>query len=88
MFEHQEFFGETDGVGFTNFNPFKFTPGGLKPGDTTTAEDLGLTDTGPMALVTGVGTTTLDPSLTLIALDDTLENKVTTLYFDIIMGLE
>ena len=85
---HQEFFGETDGVGFTNFNPFKFTPGGLKPGDTTTAEDLGLTDTGPMALVTGVGTTTLDPSLTLIALDDTLENQVTTLYFDIIMGLE
>ena len=85
---HQEFFGETDGVGFTNFNPFKFTPGGLKPGDTTTAEDLGLTDTGPMALVTGVGTTTLDPSLTLIASDDTLENQVTTLYFDIIMGLE
>ena len=85
---HQEFFGETDGVGFTNFNPFEFTPGGLKPGDTTTAEDLGLTDTGPMALVTGVGTTTLDPSLTLIASDDTLENQVTTLYFDIIMGLE
>ena len=31
-----------------------------------------------------VGTTTLDPSVTLIATDDTLENEVATFYFDVV----
>ena len=40
-----------------------------------------------MAL-TNVGTTTLDPAVTLIAADDQLTNEVMTLYFDVIVDTD
>ena len=87
---HQEF--DIDGDGFTDLNPFAFWAGGTV-GNTTpstlTYDDFSFffTDADLLAL-TDPGTTTLDPKLTLIASDDTLENTVTTLYFDIIADLE
>mgnify|MGYP001157495899 CR=1 FL=1 len=45
-------------------------------------------DDASLYALSDVGTTILDPKLTLIASDDTLENTVTTLYFDIIADLE
>ena len=87
---HQEF--DVDGDGFTDLNPFAFWAGGTV-GNTTpstlTYDDFSFffTDADLLAL-TDPGTTTLDPKLTLIASDDTLENTVTTLYFDIIADLE
>lgn len=87
---HQEF--DVDGDGFTDLNPFAFWAGGTV-GDTTpsplTYDDFSFffTDASLLAL-TDVGTAILDPKLTLIASDDTLENTVTTLYFDIIIDLE
>jgi iron complex outermembrane receptor protein len=87
---HQEF--DVDGDGFTDLNPFAFWAGGTV-GNTTpstlTYDDFSFffTDADLLAL-TNPGTATLDPNLTLIASDDRLENTVTTLYFDIIAGLE
>ena len=87
---HQEF--DVDGDGFTDLNPFAFWAGGTV-GNTTpstlTYDDFSFffTDADLLAL-TNPGTATLDPDLTLIASDDRLENTVTTLYFDIIAGLE
>ena len=87
---HQEF--DVDGDGFTDLNPFAFWAGGTV-GDTTpsplTYDDFSFffTDASLLAL-TDVGTAILDPKLTLIASDDTLENTVTTLYFDIIIDLD
>ena len=45
-------------------------------------------DDASLYALSDVRTTILDPKLTLIASDDTLENTVTTLYFDIIADLE
>lgn len=87
---HQEF--DVDGDGFTDLNPFAFWAGGTV-GNTTpstlTYDDFSFffTDADLLAL-TNPGTATLDPDRTLIASDDRLENTVTTLYFDIIAGLE
>ena len=87
---HQEF--DVDGDGFTDLNPFAFWAGGTV-GNTTpstlTYDDFSFffTDADLLAL-TNPGSATLDPDLTLIASDDRLENTVTTLYFDIIAGLE
>ena len=87
---HQEF--DVDDDGFTDLNPFAFWAGGTV-GNTTpstlTYDDFSFffTDADLLAL-TNPGSATLDPDLTLIASDDRLENTVTTLYFDIIAGLE
>ena len=87
---HQEF--DVDGDGFTDLNPYAFWAGGTV-GDTTPSplayDDFSFffTDASLLAL-TDVGTAILDPKLTLIASDDTLENTVTTLYFDIIIDLD
>ncbi len=92
---HQEF--DLDGDGFTDLNPYAWWVSPLGPGYSGTFEEFSqpfgpdagdFFNTAAMALTTGVGTTKLDPSLTLIASDDTLENQVTTLYFDIIASLE
>ena len=91
---HQEF--DVDGDGFTDLNPFAWWVSPLGPNYTGTFEEFSQpfgTDAGDffntsvMALE-AVGTAKLDPSRTLIASDDTLENQVTTLYFDIIAELE
>ena len=87
---HQEF--DVDGDGFTDLNPYAFWADGTV-GNTTpsplTYDDFSFffTDADLLAL-TNPGTAILDPKSTLIASDDTLENTVTTLYFDIIVGLE
>ena len=91
---HQEF--DVDGDGFTDLNPFAWWVSPLGPNYTGTFEEFSqpfgadagdFFNTSVMALE-AVGTAKLDPSRTLIASDDTLENQVTTLYFDIIAELE
>mgnify|MGYP007000314756 len=67
--------------------------GGSSIGNTTpsplTYDDFSFfLDDASLYALSDVGTTILDPKLTLIASDDTLENTVTTLYFDIIASLE
>lgn len=69
---HQEY----DAVGHL-INPFFFTP--FAPLDQITAADFA-----PEQGLVNVGTTKLDGSQVLVAADDTLENEVTTLYFDVI----
>ena len=84
---HQEF--DINGDGFVDdLNPFawwNFGTGGLTANSSQTINDQFLSPEqfDAMALE-NVGTTTLDPSVTLIAADDTLENEVTTLYFDLV----
>ena len=91
---HQEF--DVDGDGFTDLNPFAWWVSPLGPNYAGTFEEFSqpfgadagdFFNTSVMALE-AVGTAKLDPSRTLIASDDTLENQVTTLYFDIIAELE
>ena len=91
---HQEF--DVDGDGFTDLNPFAWWVSPLGPNYAGTFEEFSqpfgaeagdFFNTSVMALE-AVGTAKLDPSRTLIASDDTLENEVTTLYFDIIAELE
>lgn len=91
---HQEF--DVDGDGFTDLNPFAWWVSPLGPNYAGTfaefsqpfGADAGdVFNTSIMALE-AVGTAKLDPSRTLIASDDALENEVTTLYFDIIAELE
>ncbi len=62
----------------------------LTSGDTSINETNLITDTDPVeyadftdTTLQNIGSTILDPSITLIGADDTLENEVTTLYFDI-----
>ncbi|MYD45895.1 MAG: TonB-dependent receptor [Gammaproteobacteria bacterium] len=89
---HQEF--DIDGDGFTDLNPFA---AGLVPGNSA-AFDPGTLDgdvcsigttlifgcqAGLLGLV-NVGTAVIDGSYSLTAPDDTLENDVITLYFDVI----
>jgi len=91
---HQEF--DVDGDDFANVNPFRWWADGT-PNYQGTFEELidtgfgfnGVTDP-DLALLAlqNVGTTKLDPSVTLIAPDDTLENQVSTLYFDVIIETE
>jgi iron complex outermembrane receptor protein len=87
---HQEF--DVDGDGFTDLNPYAFWADGTV-GNTTssplTYDDFSFffTDASLLAL-NDAGTAILDPKLTLIASDDTLENTVTTLYFDIVADLD
>ena len=92
---HQEF--DVTGDGFTDLNPYAWWVSPLGPGYEGTYEEFSqpfgaeagdFFDTALMALTTGIGTTKLDPSLTLIAEEDRLENEVVTLYFDVIIGLE
>lgn len=87
---HQEF--DTNGDGFTDYNPFRFDfinfpPGGaLTPGSPETIEFLEILvgDLSGLALVNpGLGK--IDGSDVLVAPEDKLENEVTTLYFDIII---
>ena len=89
---HQDFDINDDGF-IDDLNPYGWwwffsgnTEGvsGLPANNTFTLDDLsGFFNTDIMALE-NVGSTTLDPSVTLIAADDTLENEVSTLYFDVI----
>ncbi len=87
---HQEF--DTDGDGFTNVNPFRFdfisgAPGGaLLPGSPETPEELAVLigDFSHLNLI-NPGTAKLDGNQVLVAPEDTLENEVTTLYFDMIV---
>ena len=84
---HQEFDINNDGF-VDDLNPFawwNFGTGGLTANSSQTINDQFLSpeQLDAMALE-NVGTTTLDPSVTLIAADDTLENEVTTLYFDLV----
>ncbi|MBO6701615.1 MAG: TonB-dependent receptor plug domain-containing protein [Pseudomonadales bacterium] len=90
---HQEF--DTDGDGFTNLNPFRFdflsgAPGGaLTPGSPETLEELEILvgDLSALQLL-NPGTAQIDGNQVLVAPEDTLENEVTTLYFDIIYTSE
>ena len=86
---HQEF--DVTGDGFTDLNPYAFWTfgtGGLTANSPLTYDDIsGFFDTDLMAL-TNVGTTTLDPAVTLIAADDQLTNEVMTLYFDVIVDTD
>ncbi len=84
---HQEF--DVNGDGFTDLNPFRFDFLGpdfaLAPGSN---EDLATLEilVGDLSLLqlNNVGVAKLDGSDVLVAPDDTLENEVTTLYFDVI----
>ena len=85
---HQEF--DVTGDGFTDLNPYAFWTfgtGGLTANSPLTYDDISGFDTDLMAL-TNVGTTTLDPAVTLIAADDQLTNEVMTLYFDVIVDTD
>lgn len=75
---HQEYaatldFDDTDGDGAFGIAPFVFRP-----------EFVTVADLDSLAALENVGTAILDGSQTLVAADDTLENQVATLYFDII----
>ncbi len=92
---HQEY--DTDGDGFTNLNPFRFDfltgqvahGGSLIPGST---EDINFLEilTGDLSLLAldnpGIGK--LEGNNVLVAPEDFLENVVTTLYFDVLIGLD
>ena len=89
---HQEY--DTDGSGFTNFNPFRFDflsgadGGALSANSIETLSDLEVFvgDTSALALL-NPGLTKLDGSQVLVAPEDLLENEVTTLYFDVLIAL-
>ena len=92
---HQEF--DVNGDGFTNLNPFAWWVSPLGANYDGTYEEfvdtglgfLGIEESDQALLaLQNVGTATLDPSVTLIAPDDTLENQVSTLYFDVIIDTE
>ena len=85
---HQEF--DTNGDGFTDLNPFRFDFLGsnfaLEPNAQDDADYLGILigDFSALNLVNpGIGT--IDGNDVLVAPEDTLENTVTTLYFDVIV---
>tara|TARA_R110002020_G_scaffold19726_13_gene67836 strand:+ start:1007 stop:3457 length:2451 start_codon:yes stop_codon:yes gene_type:complete len=90
---HQEY--DTDGSGFTNFNPFRFdflsgaAGGALTPGSVETLADLEVFvgDTSALALI-NPGLTKLKGNQVLVDPEDLLENTVTTLYFDVIVALD
>ena len=83
---HQEY--DTDGDAFTNLNPFHNPT--LVPGSPTSFSELASQPfifsedaLAPLALENN-GLAKLDGSQVLVSEEDTLENEVTTLYFDII----
>jgi iron complex outermembrane receptor protein len=85
---HQEY--DVDGDGFaSDVNPFRWDFIGpesfLTPGTDETIDELEIL-TGDLSLMAlfNVGTARLDGSQVLVAPEDTLENEVTTLYFDVI----
>ena len=87
---HQEY--DTDGDGFTNFNPFRFDfisgadGGALAPGSIETLADLEVFvgDTSALALLNpGLGK--ISGNQVLVDPEDVLENTVTTLYFDVLV---
>lgn len=87
---HQEY--DTDGDGFTNFNPFRFDfisgadGGALAAGSIETLADLEnlVGDTSALALVNpGIGS--IKGNQVLVDPEDLLENVVTTLYFDVLV---
>ena len=90
---HQEY--DTDGDGFTNLNPFRFDfisgadGGALMPGSLETLDQLEVFvgDTSALALL-NPGLTQISGNQVLVDPEDLLENQVTTLYFDIILGLD
>ena len=88
---HQEF--DTDGDGFTNLNPFRFD----FLGDNFALEPNAQDDVDYLSILIGdfsmmnlenPGLSTIDGSTVLVAPEDTLENTVTTLYFDVIVNTE
>ncbi len=88
---HQEF--DTDGDGFTNLNPFRFDFLGdnfaLEPNAQDDADYLSiLIGDFSMMNLENPGLSTIDGSDVLVAPEDTLENTVTTLYFDVIVNTE
>ena len=88
---HQEF--DTDGDGFTNLNPFRFDFLGdnfaLEPNAQDDADYLSiLIGDFSMMNLENPGLSTIDGSTVLVAPEDTLENTVTTLYFDVIVNTE
>jgi iron complex outermembrane receptor protein len=86
---HQEY--DVNGDGFTDMNPFAgwaFATGGVVANSTVTLEDIEGDFDNDLFALTNVGTAILDPKRTLIADGDQLQNKVTTLYFDIIADLD
>jgi iron complex outermembrane receptor protein len=66
-------FDDTDGDGAFGINPFVFRP-----------QDVTVGDLDSLAALENVGTTTLDGSQVLVAIDDILSSTVKTFYFDII----
>jgi len=89
---HQEF--DTDGDGFTDYNPFRFdfltsqvaNGGSLLPNSPDTVDTLSILigDFSRLNLV-NPGLSTIKGSDVLVAPEDTLENEVVTLYFDVIV---
>jgi iron complex outermembrane receptor protein len=79
MISHAEY--DASSIDHCCSNPLGGTPDGafLSGSTELTAADFNI----PQAALDNVGTAILDPSVTLIADGDTLENQVTTLYFDI-----
>ncbi len=88
LISHQEFDVDGDGM-VDDLNPFawwNFGTGGLTAGSDQTIDDQFINpEYLALMALENVGTTKLDPSRTLIAADDTLENQVGTLYFDVIL---
>lgn len=92
---HQEF--DSNGDGFTDHNPFRFdfltsqvaNGGSLLPNAADTVDSLSILigDFTHLNLVNpGIGS--IDGNDVLVAPEDTLENEVTTLYFDVIVETE
>ncbi len=89
---HQEF--DTNGDGFTDYNPFRFdfltsqvaNGGSLLPNSQDTVDSLSILigDFTRLNLF-NPGLATIDGSNVLVAPEDTLENEVVTLYFDVIV---
>lgn len=81
---HQEF--DTDGDGSTNLNPFR-APALLSPDTGETYESLQMQDfVGDLSLLNleNPGTARIKGNQVLVAPEDTLQNEVTTFYFDLL----
>ena len=87
---HQEF--DLDGDGFTDLNPFA---AGLVPGQAGRLEGVGVCQIGTVPVfgcfpellaLQNPGSASIEGNTTLTVDDDTLENTVTTLYFDLLGG--
>jgi iron complex outermembrane receptor protein len=85
---HQEY--DVNGDGFTDLNPFAFWSGdnGLPANSTLTFDDISGFFNSDLLALNDVGTAILDPKTTLIGAEDSLENQVATLYFDVIIDTD